>query len=107
MHDLAIEREFEGAGLGDRRRSARLVRLATMLAASPERSFPRSASTQAALRAAYRFMSNDSITPDAILGPHRAQTVARAASVGTVIAISDSTQLEFPGEVDREGLGFI
>jgi hypothetical protein len=107
MHEMAIEREFEGAEFGDRRLGRRLVQVGAMLAAAPELSFPRAACTPAALRAAYRFMSNESVAADAVLAPHRAQTAARARAAATVLAIHDTTQFEFPGEENREGLGFV
>jgi Transposase DNA-binding/Transposase DDE domain len=104
---MAMGREFTGASFGDRRLDARLVALGSMLAVSPERSFPRAAPTPAALRAAYRFMNNDAVDADGILSPHRTQTAMRAAAVDRVLVLHDTTQFEFPGEEDREGCGFI
>jgi hypothetical protein len=107
MTSVAMGREFAGASFGDRRLDARLVALGAMLALSPDRSFPRAAPNQAALRAAYRFMNNDAVDADGILSPHRTQTAIRAAAVGQVLVLHDTTQFEFPGEEDREGCGFI
>jgi len=107
MASLSMEREFEGASFGDRRLDARLVALGAMLALSPDRSFPRAAPNQAALRAAYRFMNNDAVDSDGILAPHRAQTVRRAASLSKVLVLHDTTQFEFPGEEGRDGCGFL
>jgi Transposase DNA-binding/Transposase DDE domain len=107
MTSLSIGREFEGASFGDRRLDARLVALGTMLAVSPDRSFPRAAPNQADLRAAYRFMNNDAVGSDGILAPHRAQTAGRAATLAQVLVLHDTTQFEFPGEDDRDGCGFI
>jgi hypothetical protein len=107
MNQAAIEREFVGASLGDRRLDRRLLQIVSMVAAAPDLSFPRAASTQAALRAAYRFMSNESVTPESIVRPHREQTKARARAAEAVLVVHDTTQLEFSGEAEREGLGFI
>lgn len=103
----SIEREFAGANLGDRRLSRRLVEIGTAMADSPEKSFPKASGTAARLRGTYRFVNNESVTPDGILGPHRAQTTARARQAGEVLVVHDTTDLEFPGEEPREGLGFI
>ena len=53
------ETEFGEADLGDVRRTARLVQLATMLGAQPTASLPAAAPDWADLKAAYRFFDND------------------------------------------------
>lgn len=103
----AIVQEFEGARLGDRRLEQRLVATAVALAGSPDSSFPRATRTPAALRGTYRFVNHEHITPDRIISPHREQTRRRAEAAGVMLAIHDTTQLEFNGEDDREGLGFV
>ena len=103
----AIAREFEGARLGDRRLEQRLVATAVALAASPEASFPRATRTAAALRGTYRFVNHERITPEKILAPHRQLTRRRAHEAGVMLAIHDTTQLEFSGEDERDGLGFV
>jgi hypothetical protein len=51
------EDEFGDADLGDVRRTARLVQLATMLGAQPNASLPAASDDPAALKAAYRFFA--------------------------------------------------
>ncbi|MEO7912230.1 MAG: transposase, partial [Roseiflexaceae bacterium] len=51
--------EFGGADLGDVRRTARLVQLATMLGAQPTASLPAASDDPAALKATYRFFANN------------------------------------------------
>jgi hypothetical protein len=103
----SIDVEFAGAELGDRRLSRRLVEVAATLAENPEKSFPKANATPAGLRATYRLMSNDAVTADAVLEPHRAQTEARARAAGEVLVVHDTTELAFRGEEHREGLGFL
>lgn len=100
---MKIRGEVETADFGDRRLSARLVRLAEQLARSPDQSFPRATGSDAALEATYRFLGNESVTPDAILGPHAAATRDRCAQAQVVIVAHDSTEFRFSSE--REGLG--
>jgi hypothetical protein len=100
-----IDAEFEGAELGDRRRQRRLVHLVRALDEKPGASYPDVTVTDAGLEGAYRLLSNDAVSADAILAGHYQQTAERAAAEGWVIAVHDTTIFEFSGEKEREGLG--
>jgi len=100
-----VEAEFEGAELGDRRRVRRLVQLAQALDEKPDASYPDATMTDAGLEGAYRLLSNEAVTADAILAGHYEQTVQRATQEPYVIAVHDTTNFEFSGEASREGLG--
>lgn len=95
--------EFVGAELGDARRSERLAELGMALAAFPGASLPYALGDGAALEAAYRFLGNDAIEPNAILEPHRRETGKRCEHRGTVIVAHDTTDFSYRGE--RAGLG--
>jgi hypothetical protein len=98
-----IEEEFRSAKLGDQRRSARLVRLAAACASAPGQSLPSALRQPSALKAGYRFLSHDAVTPGAMLEPHFAQTAQRMAAVSTVVVAHDTTEFEW--STDRQGLG--
>lgn len=100
---MDIRGEVQTADFGDKRLTRRFVRLAEQLAKSPAHSFPKVAGSDAALEATYRFFGNESVTPQAILQPHIAATVARCAEAATVFVAHDSTQLRF--STAREGIG--
>jgi hypothetical protein len=100
---MSIRGEVESADFGDKRLSARLVRVAEQLARSPDKSFPKAAGSDAALEATYRFLGNDAVTPDAVLEPHVAATRDRCAQEQLVFVAHDSTEFRFSSE--REGLG--
>jgi hypothetical protein len=102
---MEIRGEVQGADFGDRRLSARLVRLSEQLARAPERSFPKAAGADAALEATYRFLGNEAVTPEAVLQPHVAATVERCRSREVVFVAHDSTEFRFNSA--REGLGRI
>lgn len=101
----SIDREFEGARLGDRRRGARLVKVARALEAEPSAGFPQAMASDAELEAFYRFINNDSFGPGAILAPHVEATMARAAQAGQVLVVHDTTYVEMTGEAPRKGMG--
>lgn len=100
---MEITKEFEGAEFGDGRLSERLVRIGTDLARSPAASIPAACQTEAASEATYRFLRNESVTPEAILKPHVQQTRARAQRIDRVVVAHDTTEFGF--STDREGLG--
>src|SRR5262245_27489081 len=96
--------EMATAELGDARLSRRLGLIIGAVARRPGESLPKTLVSAAALEATYRFMSNQSVTPERILAPHIAATCVRAEEAGLVLAIQDTTECEFAGE-SRQGLG--
>ena len=56
----------KGTDLGDQRRTARLIDVATALAEAPTASLPEALGSPAAQTAAYRFFDNEAIDPDAM-----------------------------------------
>ena len=99
-----LSSELAGADLGDERRSQRLGRIADALSDGAGKTLPKALETTAALEATYRFMSNASVTPEAILAPHIAATCDRIEAAGVCLAIHDTTTFVFGGDA-REGLG--
>jgi hypothetical protein len=87
---MNIRSEVETARFGDKRLTARLVRIAEQIAKGPDQSFPKAARSDAALEATYRFLGNESVTPAAILQPHVTATAARCAQAGAVFVAHDS-----------------
>jgi hypothetical protein len=99
-----LSNEMAGADLGDARLSWRLGQIVDALAARPGESLPKALQTTAGLEAAYRFMSNKSVIPEAILAPHIAATCERVEAAQVALAIHDTTDCDFRGEA-RRGLG--
>jgi hypothetical protein len=60
---------------------------------------------KASLKAAYRFFDNDDIQAQQLLMQHVRQTQARAQGHGTVLAIQDTTTLDYRTHPQTEGLG--
>ena len=83
-HATWAEEEFGEAELGDVRRTARLVQLASVLGAQPHASLPQAADDPATLKAAYRFFDNDYICAEAMLASHVASTQRRMQAVPLV-----------------------
>jgi hypothetical protein len=87
--------EFADAELGDARRTQRVVELATALAQRPGASLPEACGDPARLTAAYRFFDNAAIDPQDLLDSHIGATISRLATVPLVLAVQDTTALDW------------
>lgn len=97
--------EFAQAQLGDRRRTQRLVKLATRLAQSPGGTLPQALPHWNELKAAYRFISQPTNTYEQILRPHWERTQAACLEPGEYLLIEDTTYLDYTRHHATEGLG--
>jgi Transposase DNA-binding/Transposase Tn5 dimerisation domain len=97
--------EFIDAELGDARRTQRLVELATLFAQRPGASLPEACGNRAMLKAAYRFFDNDAVDPQAILESHILATSDRLAAVPLVLAVQDTTEVDWTTHPATTGLG--
>ena len=97
--------EFEGAVLGDDRRTRRLLAIARRLQDDSRTAFPNSLQSSAELEGFYRFVNSGAFEACDILEPHRQRTAERAAKAGTIVVVHDTTTLDFPGRTPRPGLG--
>lgn len=99
--------EFALVGLGDRRRTQRLVKIATRLAHSPGGTLPQAMPNWGELKAAYRFFSQPKITYEQILRPHWERTEAACREPGEYLLIEDTTLLDYSSHPVTEHLGQI
>jgi len=99
------EEELKSTNLGDRRREQRLVTIVEDLIAQPNASVLQASRDDAAVQGLYKFWSNRRITPKAILSGHVDQTVERCLDHSTVLAIQDTTELDFSTHRSTRGLG--
>ena len=101
----AIQREFLGIKLGDKRLDTRAVDLLGRIAVAPSDSFPEQMGSDTELEGLYRFFSNPKVTMDALLRPHIHATHERIQRHRVVRVAHDTSAFRFSG--DREGLGVI
>ena len=97
--------EFAAADLGDPRRTTRVIELATALAQHPTASLPEACGKGAMLKAAYRFFSNDAIEPQDVLPSPIEATSSRLAKVPLVLAVQDTTEVDWTSHRATKGLG--
>src|SRR5450755_2252411 len=87
---------FGGAELGDRRRTARLVKTFDRMCAHPGGTLPDKLASPPDLRAFYRLCDSDDVTHRAILEPARAYALHRVEDCpGDVLVLHDATELDF------------
>ena len=99
------EEEFRVADLGDRRRVKRLMTIARDFYARPQANIPQACQNRAKSKAAYRFFDRRTNTLPNILAPHYAATVKRLAQESVVLAVQDTTTLNYSAHPKTLGLG--
>ena len=97
------QQNFGTCELGDKRRTDRLVKVATQVANNPSASFPDQMETWGDLKAAYNLFDCEDVTFQKVAGPHWELTKQRAA--GRYLVIGDTTELDFGRHRNVPGLG--
>lgn len=100
-----VEAELGGAELGDKRRTARMIQLVSALGERPGASLPQATENRASLKAAYRFFDNEWIENQAILEEHVRATYRRIGQTPLVLAVQDTTYLDWTHHPQTQGLG--
>ena len=101
------QREFALARLGDRRRTQRLVQMASRLAQCPTGTLPQAFADWKDLKAAYRFLDHLEFGPEQVQGPHWQQSLDACGQAGEYLIIEDTTVLDYSSHRRTEQLGFI
>lgn len=96
--------QFATAQLGDRRRTQRLVSLASQIAGDPSSSLPKQTQHWSALKAAYRLLDRPEATFEAIAAPHWNRTTEEAKA-GRSLILDDTTEIDFGPTRQARGLG--
>lgn len=99
------QQELGRASLGDARLEARLITLARDFYAKPRAQIPQACGTRAKTKAAYRFFNHEHTSMDAILQSHFEATAGRASSEPVVLAVQDTTSLNYDAQPAIENLG--
>lgn len=96
---------FGNSSLGDARRSQRAVEVAHQMLLNPGVAFCSMYSSWGQAKAAYRLMSNNAVSPDALLGSHFEQVRGALPRDGrTVLLIEDTTEVDYTFRDPIEGL---
>ena len=100
-----VEDEFASLCLGDARRTARFKFTISALAQAPQKSLPDALPGWAALKAAYGLLRSDSVDHASIIDAHVHASVCRASGLDVVLAVQDTTYIDFTSHPSVRGLG--
>jgi hypothetical protein len=96
--------QFGRCELGDQRRTQRLVQYARQMAERPDASTPQQTESWGDCKAAYRLFDRPEVTFEAVTAAHYERTRMGLAP-GKYLVISDTTELDYGYNSQREGLG--
>jgi hypothetical protein len=99
------EEELGQVDIGDTRLNKRLLTLAQAFYARPQANIPQACQSRAETKAAYRFLDHPDTSMDTILEPHYQATVARISREKVILAVQDSTTLNYTAHPATEDLG--
>lgn len=99
------KQQFGTCELGDIRRTARAVKMATQFAAHPSGSTPEQTESWSDCKAAYNLLNSEEVTFSALASPHWEQTKARTS--GHYLLLGDTTTISFDGDRQISGMGII
>jgi hypothetical protein len=101
----ALAAELDGIDPGDVRLNRRSQRLLTQPGEKPTVSIPAACGGWGETRAAYRLFDHEKVTVQQVLEPHYRASQARMAAQRRVLCIQDTTELDYTGKSDIDGLG--
>lgn len=99
--------EFEFAPLGHARRTKRLIKVATRLAANPGGTLPQAFPDWSELKAAYRLLNARHVTFPRVSAAHWERTLQACGQPGEYLLLEDTTLLSFNRRPGCEDLGVI
>ncbi len=102
-----VSEEFDGICLGDKRLDKRAIKILESFSRSPESSIPDSQRSWSETLAVYRFLENTKVTHSKILEPHIQSTLKRCGNSDVILAIQDTSSLNYSGLKATTGLGNI
>ncbi len=84
-----------------------MVKLAQKRAEKPNAAISESCGSKAATKAAYRLLDNEDVKAEAIQAGHKTATVGRSKGEKIILAIQDTTQLDYTAHRATKGLGYL
>lgn len=97
--------ELKDLDLGDNRLDQRTRKVIEKLVHQPDQSIPSALGTWAETKAAYRLFDSEKVTAQKILHPHREKTLERMMQHDLVLCLQETTEIDYTGKNDIEGLG--
>lgn len=102
-----VAEELKYSDLGDKRLNTRLGKIVSALSEHPEETVPQALAEPGQIQACYEFWANRHVKADKIIEAHKEATIERIRERKVVLAVQDTTELEFAPHKGRKGLGSI
>lgn len=99
------EQELGEVDLGDRRLNKRLVTIAQAFYARPQANIPQACQTREETKATYRFFDHPETSMEKVLAPHMESTLDRISREEIVLAVQDTTSLNYTAHSATQNLG--
>ena len=99
--------ELQYVDLGDTRRKKRLISIVENLAGQPSTSVPQASGNLAAASATYDFWNSPYFHPSDIIAAQAKSTVERIKEHPIVLAVQDTTSLDFTTQKAKKGMGYL
>ena len=100
-----VYEELSTLKLADARLTKRAKQMIASWSAQPAKSIPEASENWAATKGAYRFLENDRVDESQIQAAHYQASQARARGQRRILAIQDTTDLDYTGKQVAEKLG--
>ncbi len=99
--------ELQYADLGDRRRKKRLISIVENLASQFSTSVRQASGNLAAASATYDFWNSPYFHPSDLIAAQAKSTVERIKEHPIVLAVQDTTSLDFTTQKAKKGMGYL
>ena len=100
-----VEKEFVNVDIGDKRLEKRLITIVKHFANNPYAQIPQAMESFGNAKGAYRFFDNKKVTVDKIINPHINETTKRIKGNKIVLAIQDTTILNYSSHPSVTNIG--
>ena len=105
LENPTLKGELTGIDLGDKRRNRRACAVLERLGRQPDNSIPSAMGGWSETRSAYNLLAHNQVSAQQILEPHYQATAERIKHYPVVLVAQDTTELDYTGKNDIEGLG--
>src|SRR5665647_1179040 len=107
MESKWVNDEFESIDIGDKRLNQRVKRLVSAAFKQPSASICSMFNTRKEVQAAYRLYDNNLVTEQKIFAPHFKKTLERISKQPVVLALCDTTSLNYTTRKKLPDSGYI
>ena len=106
--ELDMGEEFASLDFNSSRLEKRFIRTMKTFASQPDKSPWYCSENRAEAKAIYRLLANERLDKQEVLRAHREATIRRMREAGgTILAVQDTSSLNYNGQSKMEGIGYI